>query len=425
MEVWGMQAHPCFPNSFQKCGSASDDCNWALLIGDETNALIFESLGALRAAESRLPEIKKCAQILAPDNSIYVLFKNAATSGWNCYLPELQARLIRRKYLVPLPPSSIGEAETKFLNNPTSLPTLNIPTTGRPLRVKPFSLSAIPLQVALSAEPVVKPVFIEGVLDACSKVILAGPPKVGKSRLALNMAFSLSTGTPFLDMDVPYVARVLYVQFEIAEHRFHHRVREMAKAWKLVQQSGVPLYFTTLPSLRLDTVEGERDLSRLIALTEAEVVILDPLSRIHLGDEVKGQTMDAVFAVLDDLILEHDVGIVVVHHVNKNVEEEGWVRVRGSSVIPAWADSLLVMDTENETTWITGILRNAEGFKKAIEFTKEHKLHVIGSMEDVVRKYAEELQQKDPSLSLKDVASATAKAHKLNINKVYRILQTQ
>src|SRR5205085_10859373 len=58
------------------------------------------------------------------------------------------------------------------------------------------------------------PEIVAGVLHKGTKAILAGPSKVGKTWLLLDLAISVATGTPFVKWNTT-AGRVLFLNFEI------------------------------------------------------------------------------------------------------------------------------------------------------------------------------------------------------------------
>ncbi len=138
----------------------------------------------------------------------------------------------------------------------------------------------------LAALQVPKPEpLIESLVFAGETVLIAGRPKVGKSRLVHQMALALVRGTQFLGMSVPTAKRVLLVDLEN---------RPWAIRDRLIRMSGESpkapgLFVWCANSLTADvlnsTSEGIARLRNLIEQTGAEVVIIDPWRLWLAGDE--------------------------------------------------------------------------------------------------------------------------------------------
>jgi hypothetical protein len=267
------------------------------------------------------------------------------------------------------------------------------------------------------------PYVAGGVLDAQGKLIIAGVPKAGKSRLAMNLAFALATGRSFLGFPTMGRPRTLFIQFEVSEARLRERAISIAKAWKIPADSDLPVDFTTLPGLRLDEKAGVSELRKHIQVMQSEVVFLDPMSKIHLSDEREGMDMIAVLNILDDLITELNIGIVLVHHLKKptaDTKGEVWARLRGSSAIPAWTDSMLVLDkaSHDAKPMVHAVLRNGEDWTKVIKFKSDHTLEVIGDLRSAIEASIEEEFFLNPSHSKRSLAGKVAQMYNVDIQEV-------
>jgi hypothetical protein len=96
----------------------------------------------------------------------------------------------------------------------------------------------------------------------------------------------------------------------------------------------------------LDTPEGQTRIRQLLAQHRPDLLIIDPLARFMTGDENRAQDMNQVVRFLDELIQTLHLTVVLVHHTGKTTatEREGGQRLRGSSVLFAAADTVLMLD---------------------------------------------------------------------------------
>lgn len=436
----GMRARECFPDSFKPLyareegaegmeDAVYDDANTALEIGhpDGFTVAIFPDEGTFRAAELKEPVIKTLTAVLNPDDTVSVWFRwPRYASGFNCYLQSLDARILSRNYMVPAPPSRVGDRECSYLRD-TGLQEWDLDiSSAKAVSGRPFALQAISLRgLQAFSPPPVASYIAGGLMDAQGKTLLAGIPKIGKSRAALNLAFSLATGQPFLGFQTMAFPRVLMIQFEVSEWRFRSRVLSIAEAWKIPMDNDLPLYFLTLPSLRLDSRGGLLEIKKLIKTFRAEVVILDPMVKIHTGDEKEQAEMQNLLNTIDEMIDELNIAVVLVHHLNKSSDAEAWARIRGSSYIPGWADSLLILDraTAEAKPLVRAFLRNGEDWVRSIDFKADHTIEVIGDIDTAIENSIQELFFKDPGTNRHDLALKASKVWNIDIKETLAVMR--
>jgi hypothetical protein len=125
--------------------------------------------------------------------------------------------------------------------------------------------------------------IIEPILPARRLVALYSAPKVGKSLLMLELAAAVATGRPALGCPTPDRARVvLYVDFE-NDPRADVRARLQAFGYQPAELD--KLCYLSFPTLAaLDSEQGSQMLLAAVAVYEAEVVVIDTVSRSVAGE---------------------------------------------------------------------------------------------------------------------------------------------
>lgn len=206
--------------------------------------------------------------------------------------------------------------------------------------------------------------LIEGLWGKNSTGILGAEPKVGKTWYALDMAVSVATGTPCLRrFPVREPGPVLYYPAEDAEHILRQRVAAIAATIGTTIDQ-VPVQFLTAESLRLDLPEGRDLLARAIEAVRPRLVVLDPLVRLHQGDENSASGVGAVLGGLRTLQRRYGVSILLVHHMRKS---PGRMRpgqaLRGSGDLHAWGDVNFYLAKQDGQLLLTAEHRAAEGFE--------------------------------------------------------------
>jgi AAA domain/Domain of unknown function (DUF3854) len=207
---------------------------------------------------------------------------------------------------------------------------------------------------------------------------LAGQAGTSKSTWSMYMAAHLATGTQFFDIGKtisrPY--RVMYCMLERHKDSFHRRWRKIARAihdgvgdklgpkkqfhQKLIENyTAKPLAGETFHLIEYANKQWVQTaaLAELIANLKAagiEVMFLDPLSRLHGGDEDVA-TMSALTKALERIVQEAGCTVIFVHHAGINSREESKYGGRGGSPLT---------DNTSETITFTeykGADRNALG----------------------------------------------------------------
>jgi hypothetical protein len=175
--------------------------------------------------------------------------------------------------------------------------------------------------------------------------LLAGPPKLGKSWLVLDLAIQVAGGGSFLDIDVPK-GDVLYLALEDNARRLQGRARMLLAGQPA--PAGLELW-TRAGKLGGDLLPEVEDW--LEAAETPRLVIIDTLGRVQGGatlDSKDGGYADAVEALagLQDLAANRGVAVVVITHTKKG----GWSAtgdpleaVLGSQGYAGTADSIMVL----------------------------------------------------------------------------------
>lgn len=187
--------------------------------------------------------------------------------------------------------------------------------------------------------------LVEGLWEQEGVGILGGAPKSCKSWLALDLAFSVATGTPALGKyEVGAPGPVLVFAAEDHPARVRGRLEGFA-AHRRESLERTPLHLIVESALRLDTTRDQRRLTEAIGKYRPRLLVLDPFVRLHRIDENSAQEVSRVLAYLRELQRQHRVAILVVHHSRKagaNGEQVG-LSLRGSGDFHAWGESNLYL----------------------------------------------------------------------------------
>lgn len=184
--------------------------------------------------------------------------------------------------------------------------------------------------------------------------IIGGAPKLGKSWLGLDLAVSVASGTPCLDVfDIHEPGPVLLYMAEDAAAAIKQRLRGLCRHRGLDLQD-LPIFVITAPTLRLDLAADQRRLHATVARLRPRLLLLDPFVRLHRIDENHSGDVAAILAYLRQLQRTFDLAVVVVHHTRKNTRPgAAGQNLRGSGDFHAWYDSSLHLHRHKDALVLT------------------------------------------------------------------------
>jgi hypothetical protein len=192
--------------------------------------------------------------------------------------------------------------------------------------------------------------LIEELWGTSAVGVIGGAPKCAKTWLGLDMALSVATGTACLGKyAVPERGPVLIYLAEDALTAVRERIEGMARHRGL-DLSQVEIHVITAPVLRLDRDPDRARLSETARGLRPKLLLLDPLVRLHGGDENNAGEVAQLLAYFRWLQRQLDLSVLLVHHTRKSAA--GGVAagqgLRGSSDIHAFGDSNLYLRRSRE-----------------------------------------------------------------------------
>jgi RecA-family ATPase len=152
---------------------------------------------------------------------------------------------------------------------------------------------------------------------------------VGKTFMALNIAYAVATGTSFLHWSAPKARGVLLIDGEMPAALLKERLQQIVQS-QPQQSEPVPLYILTLdlqgngiPDLA--TPHGQRELDKFI--TDAvDLIILDNLSSLmRSGRENEAESWLPLQTWAQQLRAQHK-SVLFIHHAGRNGQARGTSR---------------------------------------------------------------------------------------------------
>ncbi len=187
--------------------------------------------------------------------------------------------------------------------------------------------------------------LVEHILPRRGVAMIGGAPKCAKSWAGLDLALSLSSGTPcFGHFTVSEPAPALIYLAEDPAAVVKARLAGICRHRGL-DLGTLPIDVITVPVLRLDVERDRTRLSETVRARKPRLLLLDPFVRLHRINENDAGEVSALLAYLRQLEREHDLAIVLVHHARKNgsAGTQAGQGLRGSGDFYAFVDSLLYL----------------------------------------------------------------------------------
>lgn len=184
--------------------------------------------------------------------------------------------------------------------------------------------------------------LVDALLPRGALTVLAGPPKVGKSLLALSLAVAVASGQPFLGRAVQ-PGPVFFWALEDGPDRLRARLRAIlgrAGDDPVARAAALPLHLSWA-----QTSGQPETLRRFFAEVYRHhpvLLVLDPLREFHSRDENNSARMAGLLRPLRSLARSENLAVLLVHHTRKD-DHRSFAAIRGSSAIFAAVDGALLL----------------------------------------------------------------------------------
>lgn len=176
---------------------------------------------------------------------------------------------------------------------------------------------------------------IDSLVPTHGVTIFSGEGGIGKSFIALDLAFAVASGSDFVGRFPCRQGPVIYIDLENDEGTIGRRLKQIGIG-RGIDPTTLPLYLPRrgMPGVELqqDTPEGRAWLWSVIQKYHPRLVVIDSLIACHSGDENNNVLMRQLVGGLDGLARAGDMGLLVVHHQRKRgVNNDAGQLMRGAS----------------------------------------------------------------------------------------------
>jgi len=199
------------------------------------------------------------------------------------------------------------------------------------------TLAVLSTSELLDQEVPSKKWLVEGIIPSNGFCMIAGESGVGKTWLLQELGLAVASGRSWLGKFATTKGKVLFIDEESGIALLKERLLKLGEPEDL---RNLPIHFSVLAGLKIDTAEGREKLREAIKKTEASLVIIDSFVRIHSGEENSATDMSKVTEALSRMARELNCAIVPAHHARKKslASNEPGQRLRGTSEIKAALD---------------------------------------------------------------------------------------
>ncbi len=258
---------------------------------------------------------------------------------------------------------------------------------------------------------------IPELLPVGETIILAGPPKSGKTLLAIDAAFAVATGESAFLKEAVAQGRVLIISVDESAHST--KAKLIKRGFRRGDASNVQV-MTQFDVRQIKALEERLEVFR------PTLVIIDSLKRIAHGQQVSensAEFADNIYTI-KELLTKYRAGGILIHHTSKNQDALGVDKIRGSSAIAGavWGiwqldhipkpdpnnKKKLIIDPKDPKRILSVFPRDAEGQQLRIELDLEdHSWVNQGGVND-----SEEWLEERRTLKVQIIDALTRNAHK-------------
>jgi hypothetical protein len=268
---------------------------------------------------------------------------------------------------------------------------------------------------------------IIGLIQAKGLGTLGAMPKKGKTVMAMEMCKAIATGQPFLGMKTQS-GRCLYIALEDSESRLRERIKKMG----ITPDMSIHFIYRDsdnaepLPPLQN---EGLDFLKKAILAVKADFVVIDTTRRAMPGiDENKPEFADLT-AKIQELAIQLEVFILLIHHFTKRPGGDVLVDLRGHGGFGAVLDmgiGLYPDSTPGHYTMKT-VSRDAEELELDLYFDKPKLLWTVDQNYHEVQKIETDaamlnLLSTMSRPTIEEISDANGKSRQANLAVLQRLM---
>lgn len=192
--------------------------------------------------------------------------------------------------------------------------------------------------------------IIDKLIPTKSVCVLTGKRGTLKTFVALNMAYSIASGSDFLNKYSVRKGKITYLDKENGIGIMKQRTMMIKKGMNLEDNDQIG--FICFSQLKIDKPNDIIEIEKIIEKEKPVLLIIDTYRRAIGFDENDAGEVSKLFVdTLRPLVEKYNLSILLIHHNRKGNGEVGdeMDELRGSSDLPNYADSILKMDRKENS----------------------------------------------------------------------------
>ena len=214
--------------------------------------------------------------------------------------------------------------------------------------------------------------IIDKLIPSNSVCVLTGKRGTLKTFIALNMAYSIATGTKFLNNFSTRSGGVLYLDKENGVHIMKKRTAMLKNAMNL-DIKDIKVGFICFSQLKIDRLGDTLALEKVIEQYKPNVLFIDTYRRSIRFDENDAGAVSKLFVdTLRPIVEQQNISIVLIHHDRKGGAGESgdeMDEIRGSSDLANYADIILKMERRGNNLILKQLKNRNAPEEKPIKIT--------------------------------------------------------
>ncbi|MCH5316545.1 MAG: AAA family ATPase [Eubacterium sp.] len=217
--------------------------------------------------------------------------------------------------------------------------------------------------------------------------LIAAPPKVGKSRLSLQLAYSVATGEDFWSKPVSQ-GSVLYLSLEDTKKRLQRR------SYQMFDINDTPnLHFAIVSKTISDGLVGQLR-AFLEEHNDTKLIIIDTFQKVcdAYNDKVSYSKDYRIITVLKELTDEYNICLLLIHHTRKQEADDCFDMISGTNGLFGAVDGAYVLSKDKKNInriELNGISRDLPPIRLVLQSNNHNLKWVLIEEKDMEAKQEE------------------------------------
>jgi RecA-family ATPase len=210
---------------------------------------------------------------------------------------------------------------------------------------------------------------VKGLIPDEGISILFGPPKSGKSNLAIYLCECLGAGKKFFEYETKK-CKCLYIDEENRERGMKTKIIKIIKGGDFGEDTKNMVI--SCSSFSLAKPESRKWLDERIEELKPGFIVIDSVAKVFPLDERNEQEVKNIFRWLNPLVVKYGVSFLLIHHSRKSAKEQhkrDSEDLSGSREFAGMVDSLILLEKHKGFFLLKQTENRYDAEQPAINFT--------------------------------------------------------